>query len=990
MRKNIYILTAIVCAFIAGNTAVAQHNTADTLALRTIQANNFSAGTMLNWATESNPDLWIGVIWDSSTPKRVIRLNLSESTCNDGTNNGADTTIGIDMQLTGVLDISGLSEITSVEFRRVVGLTGLTVTGLTKLTNVTASRSGLTSIDLSGIASFNTLRAKDCPSLLSVDVSNCGDINTLSLASNDVLNSLTATNCGTIAKLAIRDNGGIVTSAGYDFTGTTLISRIKGRRSALTSVDMSDFPNVTRFGFANSTFLTTVTNAGSAVATNILGFRNCAITDIQGIETISGIAQLNFSNSKLKLVEAVKASFNPIVRSAGSGAPHLNQTPYANSIVTQGNNVDYSDQATADSNGTTNTTVFTLYDATNTLQSTNSTGIFTMNTVGDFYVIMVNSTVSIRTGTITVVGPCTGGFDTGDSTTLINFANANFTSGTNLNWLTASCPQNWFGVTWDNGTPRRVTELRLMESSSNGGGNGEGSWGDNKRPTSFSVSKLSGLRPGVSTELTGSMDFTSLTELTILALNDNADITSIDVSGLNNLEHLYVGKTKIKTLDISGLTSLLLVKAGGTDSLTTVNASGCTSLLRLKKTGEDNFTSLDVTGCNDLEQLNVKRSGLTSMDLTGKTNLLRLAVSRSANLTSIVGLSTCTNMEGLGMARCDLSGVVDVSGMDSLARIGARINEFTSFTGLRALTNLDKVNIDENRVQLTEAAQIGSMLSGGNSSANPQGPSYVVNDIVYVDSIDFSAEDSVDINGTNVNSSFNLYNDAGSLISNNNTGVFNFTQADTGCYYVILANSGINVSTDTFCVLGAAAIANVSIDNANFGTVFTGANMTRTLTISNSGNIDLSVSNITVPAGYTVASTSATVAGGSSTDVTVTFSPTLAQTYAGDLEVTSNGVSGGSSILAITGIGVVDSTIGILENGKRIIEFYPNPTTGTMFIKDNTSNYRTLYLYNATGTLVREINVVNQTGKIEFGALPTGSYIVRSQDGKVSQKLIRY
>ncbi len=581
-----------------------------------------------------------------------------------------------------------------------------------------------------------------------------------------------------------------------------------------------------------------------------------------------------------------------------------------------------------------------------------------------------------------------------DTTALRTIQNTNFRGTTALNWDTEANPSNWIGVSWDTTlTPYRVIELDLANGSSpNGGSNGGGNGaGGGKQPTSYSVSTYSSFATGTVTDLKGSLDFTAFTELKRLFLNQNDSVTGADVSGLMNLEHFYFGQTSIETADLSGLTGLLMVRANS-DSLTTLDVSGCTSLVRLKCSWRDEkLTSLNITGCANLEQLTLKNSGLTTLDVSGLPELLRLATSRSSSFETITGLANCTKLEGLSIARSIMATDVDVTANTSLARLGARDNMITSFPGL--IANLSyKTNVSNNRLELTEAAQIHNLAVSNNANANPQGPSYWPADIIYTDSLDFSAEDSVDVGAGNVSSTFELFNDAGASQGTNTTGIFNFLQADTGCYYVELSNSNVTVSTDTFCVLNSAAIAAVTIDNANFGTVTVGNTATQTLTIANSGNIDLDVTAITAPSGYTLASTTATVASGASTDITVTFTPTATQAYNGDITVTSNNSAGPTNLVAITGMGmmVVDSTIGILENGEQILEFYPNPTNGVMFIKDNTKNFRTLYLYNGTGMLVREISVVNQTGKIDFGTLPTGTYVIRSQDGTVKQKLIRY
>ena len=75
----------------------------------------------------------------------------------------------------------------------------------------------------------------------------------------------------------------------------------------------------------------------------------------------------------------------------------------------------------------------------------------------------------------------------------------------------------------------------------------------------------------------------------------------------------------------------------------------------------------------------------------------------------------------------------------------------------------------------------------------------------------------------------------------------------------------------------------------------------RNFTIANTGNMDLTVSGISYPAGFS-GNWTGTIAPGASQSVTVTFTPTAVQSYGGNLSVASN-ATGGSGLLALSGIG---------------------------------------------------------------------------------------
>ncbi len=90
--------------------------------------------------------------------------------------------------------------------------------------------------------------------------------------------------------------------------------------------------------------------------------------------------------------------------------------------------------------------------------------------------------------------------------------------------------------------------------------------------------------------------------------------------------------------------------------------------------------------------------------------------------------------------------------------------------------------------------------------------------------------------------------------------------------------------------------------NLAFGGVPVGQTATRLLTITNAGNTALSVTGIGYPAGFGGNWSGGTIAPGGSRNVTVTFAPTAAQSYGGNITVASN-ATGGSSALALSGMG---------------------------------------------------------------------------------------
>jgi len=105
--------------------------------------------------------------------------------------------------------------------------------------------------------------------------------------------------------------------------------------------------------------------------------------------------------------------------------------------------------------------------------------------------------------------------------------------------------------------------------------------------------------------------------------------------------------------------------------------------------------------------------------------------------------------------------------------------------------------------------------------------------------------------------------------------------------------------------------------NLAFGNVSVGSTQTTALTITNMGFSPLIVSSITCPAGFS-GNWSGTIAAGGSQAVTVTFTPTAAQSYSGTVTVNSNKTDGVNTISA-SGTGVASLKADFNVNGNTYL-----------------------------------------------------------------------
>ena len=109
-----------------------------------------------------------------------------------------------------------------------------------------------------------------------------------------------------------------------------------------------------------------------------------------------------------------------------------------------------------------------------------------------------------------------------------------------------------------------------------------------------------------------------------------------------------------------------------------------------------------------------------------------------------------------------------------------------------------------------------------------------------------------------------------------------------------------------------------------FGSVTVGNTATSTLTIGNSGTGELTITSVTYPPGFSGSFVSGTIAANGSQAVTVTFAPTTAQAYTGNITVTGNQASGTNTMAASgTGVAVAAFTL------SGIVTETP-PTTSTV------------------------------------------------------------
>jgi hypothetical protein len=106
------------------------------------------------------------------------------------------------------------------------------------------------------------------------------------------------------------------------------------------------------------------------------------------------------------------------------------------------------------------------------------------------------------------------------------------------------------------------------------------------------------------------------------------------------------------------------------------------------------------------------------------------------------------------------------------------------------------------------------------------------------------------------------------------------------------------------------ARATLSPSSVSFGSVATGANSTKTITVENTGSVTLKISSVTASGtGFSVSgmSTPATIAAGSSATFTAVFKPSTAGAVSGSISILSNALNSHMSV-SLAGTGTTTTT----------------------------------------------------------------------------------
>lgn len=241
--------------------------------------------------------------------------------------------------------------------------------------------------------------------------------------------------------------------------------------------------------------------------------------------------------------------------------------------------------------------------------------------------------------------------------------------------------------------------------------------------------------------------------------------------------------------------------------------------------------------------------------------------------------------------------------------------------------------------------------------------------------------------GTDDNDSFDI--DGANLITASDIDF------ETKASYTIVVTStdAAGASFDKSITINVNNVSEPSIANIGgltFETTDIEETSTLNFTVENTGDTDIEVTSITMPDGYTANMTAFTVAIGASTDVEVTFAPSEARTYAGEMVIQS---TAGETRVNITGEGTIVTAIDDEFIDSSEVSLYPNPARDmiTIDLTRIPQVQPNLAIVDMNGNAVWTKEKVQESKvEVNVSSYPAGTYLIRvsSQKGNAVKKLI--
>lgn len=184
-------------------------------------------------------------------------------------------------------------------------------------------------------------------------------------------------------------------------------------------------------------------------------------------------------------------------------------------------------------------------------------------------------------------------------------------------------------------------------------------------------------------DLTGIQYFTQLTKLNCF----NNEITSVDLRANTKLQELNLGYNKLTSIDLSANTQLQVLYLHHNQFNSTLSVANHSQLGTL---WVHNNSSLIAVDCSN--------SNLTNFNVSNCTSLTTLECYGNTSLSSITGLSSCTNLMYVDCYNCNFSDLSAICELPNLAEVYCGHNKLDSLE--LSQINLETLDVSGNK-QLT-------------------------------------------------------------------------------------------------------------------------------------------------------------------------------------------------------------------------------------------------------------------------------------------------
>jgi len=412
MKRN-YILSLLAGLILLPFTSLkAQYDAGDSTVCYNIMTNNFASTNLLNW-NDPNPGNWLGVVWNTATPKRIIQLDLCVNKgSTSGNSRGGDigltgsnqkyegfNGLNVDSRLLGTVDFSGLSELEALDLRRQDSIARINLSGLTKFKYFSMCRNTvMDTLNLNNLPNLINVNMAHMNALISLNASNCSRLKLLKCKRGSAtLENLNITGSDSLIALILKNTTSNTSpQTTLDLTGKAELYYMIMNNANLSNIQGLNDLNKLRYFRMGRNNITGTINLNDFDAANFrkFGLKNNQLDSVAGWTSVIGSTNLNKMNveaNHLTLSNATQIGNEVVASNINKSSLQIR---YGGDTIPVGTTLNFGAETPIDINGVNVTSSFVLHNVTTgSVVSSNTTGIFTFPNVtdtGEYYVGMSN------------------------------------------------------------------------------------------------------------------------------------------------------------------------------------------------------------------------------------------------------------------------------------------------------------------------------------------------------------------------------------------------------------------------------------------------------------------------------------------------------------------------------------------------------------------------------------------------------------------------